>query len=610
METPEQSTPARPGRRGKSTLRTILVLFFLSLAIRVAVWAPVAHSRVPPIYDEVTYVERATAYENLAKSYLKGAIFWADPSERDLRRAYRKGVWPPLHPVLLGLTFAVLGRSLAIARFVVVLQSAATTCVVFALTSRLATRRAALIAAGIHIVYASFVAFSHLLWSETTYILMGLSALYFAVRAADEQRLRRQLLFAVLAGVFLGLAGLTRAAVLPLLIALPAWLLWKVKLRQRRWLLPVTLLGASLLVLSPWQATLWKREGRFTALSTKSGYYLYEGNNPWQAEEAGVLKMRRALEEYVREHGASRDEAGRALGMAYIREDLAGFVGRCFERAKTLWGPDWFIVRHLLYAAYPPLPLPVTIALLVIVAASFPVLISCILHGICGRGAEFRYRSLLLTCVLFSMLPNVLCVVNSRMTLPLLAMLLPAAGVGLAALAERRAWGRGVILLAVTAVGLWALNPQMPRVALGAWNQASAYYLPVAGFIERNLSRWDIATADRFALRYTGDKTLGPVRLTIANGPYFFVPSISRSLVWTELTPGEVRDVTIRAPRTATSPPVVQLTLLQTGRSQRLCPVRRDAWRHWRPTALDGIEYYWAGSAGLLDIEGTRLLKD
>jgi len=217
MEVSTQIASAPRSGHPKSTLRTISALFLLSLVVRLAVWAPVVHSDTLPLYDETSYLRRALAYERLAKSYLGGGIFWAEPSAADAEQAYFRGVWPPLHPLLIGLVFGVVGRSLALARLVVVLQSAATTCVVFALTSRLATRRAALVAAGIHIVYPSFLAYSHLLWSETTYILACLGGLYLAVRTVEEERAKRQVLFAVLSGACLGLAGLARAAVLPLL---------------------------------------------------------------------------------------------------------------------------------------------------------------------------------------------------------------------------------------------------------------------------------------------------------------------------------------------------------------------------------------------------------
>lgn len=601
--------PAPPGGRSKSTSRTLVILFLLSLVIRLAAWAPVAYSGVPPTYDEISYVERAAAYENLAKSYLRGGIFWAEPSEADLRAAYRSGVWPPLHSMLIGLAFAVFGRGLAVARLVVVLQSAATTCVVFALTSRLATRRAALVAAVIHAVYPSFVAYSHLLWSETTYILACLGALYFTLRIVAESRLRRRLLFAVSSGVLLGLAGLTRAAALPLMLAVPGWLLWRVRSSRRGLLLPVVLLAANVLVLLPWQATLWAREQRFVLLSTKAGYYLYEGNHPWVGEDRATRKMRAATDEYMRQHGVSPDEAGRSLAAAYIREHPGGFVHRCLQRAAALCGPDWSVVRHVLYAAYPPLPLPVASTLTMLVVLSFPVLMTGVLCGLCSRRTEFQHRSLLVVCVLLGMAPSVICVANSRMTLPLLALLLPAAGVGLATLAARRSWGRGVLLLAVTAAGVWALNPRLPRAALGKRNQASAYYAPLTRGIERVFSPAGVGAQDCIYLRCGYSRRPGSVHLEIVNSPYVFGGSKSGSFVWKNAQPGEIRRLYIRAPRTPDQPPIIRMTDARTGKSARLRPLRRDAWRHWRPTGVERVDCFWAGTAGLADLEVERLFQ-
>lgn len=643
---PVRPTAPQVRPRG-STLRTLAALFALSLAVRLAVWGPVVWYRVPPVYDEIAYLERARAYQNIIVAYLRGGLFGAQPDETDLKRAYYRGAWPPLHPLLIALGFFVGGRSLAVARLVVVLQSAATTCVIYLLVARLtrssgpgppraqAAAIAPLAAAVLHGLYPSFVAYAHLLWSETTYILACLGALYWVVRAADEQRRRQQLCFAVLCGICLGLAGLARATVLPLLVIVPAWLLWTAARRGapgqwpavakqhnhrrlRRWrdgllLLPAVLVPC-VLVLAPWEATLLAREKRFVLLSAKSGHYLYERNNPHLGRPGAQRRIREEMDAYARRHGVSRDEAGRALALEHIRRQPGLFLRRCLARARALWSLDWYLLRHVLTATYPPLSAAGMLLVFLAVAASLPLLIGPAVYGLCAR--TLRCRGLLLGCLLLGAVPNVVCVANSRLAQPLLALLLVPAGVGWAELVRKRSWQRGVAALAGAAAALWALNPTLPEDALGIRQQASAYY---RGTLRRLARVFDgrIETQDRLLFRYAADKPPGHVRLALPGEAYQFRNSDARWVVLPDGSPGTERRVTLRAARVPTGPLALDLTLVAGGSSAAHRPrqvrlddgLRPDAWRRWRPTGLPGVEYFWAGTVGLSERELDELWR-
>jgi len=83
----------------------------------------------------------------------------------------------------------------------------------------------------------------------------------------------------------------------------------------------------------------------------------------------------------------------------------------------------------------------------------------------------------------------------------------------------------------------------------------------------------------------------------------------SATLIWDNAQPGEIRQLFIRAPRTPDGPPRIRLSNLQTGRAGYIGPLERDDWRQWRPTGLDRIEFFWAGTAGLSDLEVDWLLQ-
>ena len=156
--------PMCKGNRG--TALELVTIFAISLMVRVACWLPVAIHDVAPILDEASYLRRAAAFATL----ISHAIGRAELPVGTATEAYGEGIWPPLHPIMIALGFVAVGKSIAIARLVMVLLSALTSVLVYAVTQKLATRTTARWAAGLHVIYPSFIGYSHLLWSENTYL--------------------------------------------------------------------------------------------------------------------------------------------------------------------------------------------------------------------------------------------------------------------------------------------------------------------------------------------------------------------------------------------------------------------------------------------------------
>ena len=593
------STLTRSGRW------SVLIWIGISLLVRVLAWWPVAQTGTAPLYDECTYLSRAVAYGNIIRAGMTGHT----PEPADWDAAYHNGGWPPLHPLLIGIAFAIAGPSLGLARFVVLLQSAATTGVVYVLGRRLAGRRAALCAAGLHALYPSFIAYSHLLWSETTYILALLSAMYFALRTAGTEQSGRRLRAAIACGTFLGLAGLARAAALPLLIVIPLWIGWRLRPRKTRLAAPLTALVVCVIWLIPWQWSLQAREGRFVALSTAAGYNLYLGNNPWSLEAQSRSEARGALQNYMREHGVSRDEAGRALALQHIRSDVPAFLQRCWSHARAMFVPDWYVLRHMLYASYPPVSNATAYGGLLVFSLSFAVLVAAALAGLIRGGNAAALRSLPLLCVIVGFLPHVLTIANSRMTLPLLALLLPAAGAGLALLNRRRAWIAGAALCLVVLIGERALNPNFPEGAVGTRNQISTRYSALVSGLDLLFGADDLAGKDRVLLR-CGDRP-SATRLKISATPDDFVLNRERQkeIEWSPTSAGETLTLDLFTPRATVGPPMLRVSNSLTGESAEIQPVRQDAWRRWRSAGMGGLEFMWLGSAGFTDEQIDALLR-
>jgi hypothetical protein len=579
-------------------------VFAISLAVRLLVWWGVEQAGVPPVFDENTYLVRAVGYENLIRTHARDGWFSAEHAERDARRAYFLGGWPPLHPFLVGVAFFFAERSVELARGVVLVQSAITTALVFMLTRRISPLRgAAWAAALIHASYPSFVAYSHLLWSETTYILVLLAAVYFAVRAADAVGAAGALAPAALCGVALGLAGLTRAAVIPILLFVPVWLAWRLRPPRRGLLAAGIAVLTCVATITPWVSTLWKREGRLVPLATSGGYNLYLGNNPWSDESDPKPEMHAAIDEEMRRCDSDQDTAARRLAVAHISAQPGQFVYRCYKRLVALWQPDKFLYRHFVSGFYPPQSSAATVGIWLAFCAGFFVLIAAAAAGIASRRGALRHRDLLILCLVLGALPNVLTLATTRMSLPLLALLLPAAGVGLARLCNREAAPRaalgGALALGVLAALYIPVRKDMRWLA----DRYSARFAPL---IETAAARFGGRTGDvvdRLVFRARDASSPVTYRIELLTDGYVFETTGGWRRDWSPAQENAHLALLISATRPELEQPRVRITPSPDGRTVELDVVGAAPWRAWTPTGIPGLEFIWLGARAPLDEE-------
>lgn len=580
----------------------MLLLFALSLALRLLVLAWVA-PETPPLFDEESYLLRASAYSQALSQTVRGEPLPAGT----LRQAYGEGHWPPLHPLSLGVVRAVTGGGSGAARLFVVLLSALTTAFVFRLTWALGSpgrtrRRAAWAAALLHLASPTFVAYSHYLWAETTLGLLCVGVALLALRTPATASGGRLALAATGTAVVVGLAALTHAAAALLLAVVPLWLAFAVAGRWRKAVAAGFALVAALAVVAPWQATLTAHEGRFVPLATLGGFNLALGNNPWVpsgygsswGHEASKAKLRRALEDRARQGGGdASDWASEATAFAgdEIRRRPGAALGRGFERLWMLWSPDAFSLRHLVHATYPPPPLAVAALLGLAVVGAYLALLALVVFGLLGAPWRPTAGQLLVAAMVLALaVPPVLTVATSRHHLVPLLLLLPAAGRGVALLlAWRAARPRLAALLAVLAV--WGLvATTMPRVA-ELYLQPSSHYAPLLRRADALLGTRTLYS-DRVALRSTGGTS--PLTVTLDSPGSSFADG-RRSVRWDPAAAPRLELVVFTRDADAWQP--VELTVGAPGEpaASRWRPVERASWRRWHPTGLDGVSYAWMG---------------
>ncbi len=545
-----------------------------SLVLRLAVAIPVLTQPVWPSWDEAGYLAQGRAWAAVLASLAHGEA----PDGLDLDDTYGRGVWPPLQPLLLGLAMALFGSHLIVARLVPLALSALTTPLVYRFGRQVAGERAGRGAGLVHLLYPPFIGFSHLLWSETLFFLCLIAAASALAGLPKLEDPRRRLLAAAIAGVAVGLCGLSRAAVLPFLVLFPLWaaLLGKGRERLR---LAAAVIVLSALAVAPWLIWLYQREGRFVLFSTAAGYNLLLGQTPAAEEEDGNRRGRKeALNREVRflaqSLDLSQDEAARRLALEEIRNDPRAAVGRALERARAMLAADTHLGRHLLQAAYPPLPRWPAGALWLLIQLSFLLVAALILRGLLDSSWPLAARLGLLALAAAGAAPALLTVATPRMALPLLGLLLPAAGKGLEASTSRQ--GRWLLggLFGIGLLLTWASPP--PIGAVSSYHATTRRWLrAVTG---DSGTENPALIGDRFALR-ASPEACAPLTVAAASEQTVIV---GRSLLF------EAR----------LADPSAAIELLVSCNSQqgvRITPVTRRSWRSWQDTGLPGVEVMWLG---------------
>lgn len=224
------------------------------------------------------------------------------------------------------------------------LASAATVLLTWQIATSLGAGRWALLAALLVAVDPLLIRQSTLLMTETVFTALFLGMI--AGWIGDGAKGRRFVVRAILGGLLLGLAGLTRpiAWATWALLAPAAW--WEK--RTREWLLT---LAIALLVAAPWMARNYFVIGRPLLTTTHGGYTLWLGQNPTYYEHVVVGKSDRwpdgVFEEWTIRNGRETEGMPETQKDAYFRkratdwmtEHPAQAARSIAYRAWSLWRP-------------------------------------------------------------------------------------------------------------------------------------------------------------------------------------------------------------------------------------------------------------------------------
>jgi len=216
----------------------------------------------------------------------------------------------PGYPFFLAI-FMAINRSLTWLSFVNVVLSTALVALTYAITSRLTGNpKIARIASLVCALNPTFIFFAPILATEhlLTLLVVG-SALILVSPLGGTNR------GAILSGVLLGLAILTRGeAMFYLPVLLLANLLYNPDNRRKYWLPPI-IIGSAFLIVFPWFLRNWIVIGPGSGLSTSGGPMFYYGHherqNDWKTLER---------EAFAGLNEIDRSRRGYELGFNYLRQ--------------------------------------------------------------------------------------------------------------------------------------------------------------------------------------------------------------------------------------------------------------------------------------------------
>lgn len=379
-------------------------------------------------------------------------------------------VRPPLYFMLLaGLSWLTEPLGLKLTLVVRLLQCVAGTAAaipVYRTTTRLIGRRGGLIAAGFLLFDPTLIAYCHLIWPETLFLL-AVALVFDGVVGIEKKPAWRIAAF----GTVTGLALLLKPAFGIFTLLLAGQWLWRLGWRETLRLCLI-LGGVAAVVISPWVVHNQLRYGPSILLENQGPYNLWIGNDP--APPKSILREWQKMPDPV-----TRSRVARERGMAAIEEDPARFAELSLVRAMNFWGLEFFVVRHATIGGYGRVTQREMLRLFYVIEFGAAI---CLLAAALGLRRAWRDPTLgllLVHAAVFTLIVSAM-VTTTRFRVPFAFLLSVSAGMGVDALLSRRFKARDLVpaACALLVLGLSASRPVFRTIAAGDFQRASQLQHP------------------------------------------------------------------------------------------------------------------------------------
>lgn len=368
----------------------------------------------------------------------------------------------PLYPIFLSLIYFLVGSG-ANRFFAARLAQAILGAILAPLTYFIARRlvspvandRAAKIPAWTVAAYPVLLVYPIGLVTENLFFPLVLFSFYFLLKVIDQTNVERS---AIVAGLFLGLAALTRSVILPFAVVAIFWLWFIVK--QKRGAVLAAL--AFVLTISPWIVRNSLLHHKLTGIETSMGYNLYLGYHP---DGNGSFFFGPSLDLLPILDDAERDQVGTQKALEFIQGQPERIPPLAMNRLGFFFGLE---KRAFMYFysndAFGLIPFPflLTLFLVMILPFAFVSILSALGVSFLRWTAQVLLLVLLMLCYI---LPHVLILSEDRFHLILVPFMAILAAqfwtngfTGLATRWRESRQAKLIIFLSLIAVALLVLN--------------------------------------------------------------------------------------------------------------------------------------------------------
>jgi hypothetical protein len=309
---------------------------------------------IPVVGISMTQVGWCVALTGLAFLLRMGAWLWLQPANLigDMHGYLREAVGlaagkpyestfiPPGYPFLLAATMRLLGSDLMAACFLNAVLGSLAVIATFLAARALLGPSMAVAAAAVVALDPSQVLYATQLLSEPLALALGAGA----VAALSALSLSSWRMASIVGGLWVGFGALTRESMM-FLLPLVGIALW----RKRGWRPALVFLVAGLLPIVPWTLRNRAVTGHTILVSSRTGYNLIIGNNPYaDGTQRGGKQIFRVPNPPVPESlpPAERHVQGTKYAVAWITSHPLEFAGKGLAGALRMFGLE----RQFLYS--------------------------------------------------------------------------------------------------------------------------------------------------------------------------------------------------------------------------------------------------------------------
>lgn len=335
-------------------------------------------------------------------------------------------VRPPLFFLFLAATgsFSDGDSWLLFTKLVQCVASVATAIPIYRSAHRIGGLRAARLAALFALFDPTLIAYSHLLWPETVFLLC-VAIIFDSVVDLDESSWARSCGLGALTGIAMLLKPIFGLFTLFLAAS------WLQRFGFRRAIAIALVFGSTAAaVIAPWVIRNQLRYGPTIVLENQGPYNLWAGNTKGKPQR--VLRLWERIGDPV-----ARSRIATERGVEAITSDPAGFARNAVIRIVNLWGLEYFAVRHLVIGGYGPVSRTAFLTMFWVVELAWVLALVAAALGLSTVARDPTLRLILYYTLTFTLLVSAMTA-TTRFRVPFAFWISIAAGVG----ADRALAGR------------------------------------------------------------------------------------------------------------------------------------------------------------------------